>query len=79
MLFSTITAFENIKVGAHFGVRGAQNEKGNISEVINFVGLQGKEEVIAANLSLLDKKLTMLVATLATKPKLLLLDEPIGG
>ena len=78
-LFLTLPVVDNVKVGAHFGVRGAKKEKENIDEVINLVGLQGKENVIAANLNLFDKKLTMLAAALATKPKLLLLDEPIGG
>ena len=78
-LFLTLPVVENVKVGAHFGVRGAHDERERINEAINFVGLQRKENVIAANLNLFDKKLTMLAAALATKPKLLLLDEPIGG
>ena len=78
-LFLTLPIVDNVKVGAHFGVRGAHRERERINEAINFVGLQGKENVIAANLNLFDKKMTMLAAGLATKPKLLLLDEPIGG
>jgi branched-chain amino acid transport system ATP-binding protein len=78
-LFSTLPLVENVKVGAHFGGRGAHDERERINEAINFVGLQGKENAIAANLNLFDKKLTLIAAALATKPKLLLLDEPIGG
>lgn len=78
-LFLTLPLVENVKVGAHFGVRGARGERERINEAINFVGLQGKENVFAANLNLFDKKTTLLAAALATKPKLLLLDEPIGG
>jgi branched-chain amino acid transport system ATP-binding protein len=78
-LFLTLPVVDNVKVGAHFGGRGAHDERERINEAINFVGLQGKENVIAANLNLLDKKLTMLAIALATKPKLLLLDEPAGG
>lgn len=78
-LFLTLPVVENVKVGAHFGVTGAHDEKESINEAINFVELKGKENVIAANLNLFDKKRTMLAAALATKPKLLLLDEPIGG
>jgi len=77
--FLTLPIIENVKVGAHFGVRGAHDERECIKEAIDFVGLQGKENVIAANLNLFDKKMTLLAAALATKPKLLLLDEPIGG
>jgi len=82
LLCSTLTVFENVKVGVHFGApRGhdKHSEKENIDDVISLVGLQGKENVIGEHLNLLDKKLTMLAAALATTPKLLLLDEPIGG
>jgi len=80
-IFSTMTMVQNVRVGAHFGVRGAdsESEEENIKEVINYTGLSGREDVIAENLNLFDKKLAMLAAALATKPKLLLLDEPIGG
>lgn len=47
--------------------------------MIAFVGLESKEDTIAKNLSLLDKKLTMLATALGTNPKILLLDEPVGG
>jgi len=77
--FPTLTVFRNVEVGAHFGMQGTQRKKENINEVINFVGLQGKESVVVAGIDLFSKKLTMLAAALATKPKLLLLDEPIGG
>ena len=78
-LFSTLTMLANLKVGAHFGILGGDNEEENIREVLELLGLKGKENVIAANLNLYDKKLTMLAAALTTKPKLVLLDEPIGG
>ncbi len=78
-LFSTLPVHANVEVGAHFGNVGKEEKYENIREAIKFVGLEGKEEVIADNLNLYDKKLTMLAAALATKPKLLLLDEPIGG
>ena len=78
-LFLTLPLVQNVRVGAHFGNPGGYDEKQNIKEVIRFVGLEGRENVLAGNLNLLDKKLTMVAAALATKPKLLLLDEPIGG
>jgi branched-chain amino acid transport system ATP-binding protein len=78
-LFLTLPVIENIRVGAHFGKRRAQNEMETINEVIAFLGLRKRENTVAANLNLLDKKLTMLAAALATRPKLLLMDEPIAG
>lgn len=78
-LFPTLSVFQNVRVGARFGHPGGHQERENIRETIRFVGLEGKENVIPTSLRLLDKKLTILAASLATKPRLLLLDEPVGG
>lgn len=78
-LFLTLSMLENVRVGAHYGVHGSSGELERADEAIELTGLQGKENVIAENLNLFDKKRTMLAAGLATKPKLFLLDEPIGG
>jgi branched-chain amino acid transport system ATP-binding protein len=78
-LFQTLSVYDNVRVGAHFGNLGRHNEKETIGETIAFIGLKGKENITAANLNLYDKKLTMLAAAMATQPKLLLLDEPISG
>ena len=54
-------------------------EKHNIRDVIDFLGLADKENVVTSHLNLFDKKLTMLGNALVTRPKLLMVDEPIGG
>ncbi len=77
--FLTLPVIENVRVGAHFGVPGHKDEQKNIKEAISLVGLNGREDIVAANLNLFDKKLTMMAAAMATQPKLLLVDEPIGG
>jgi branched-chain amino acid transport system ATP-binding protein len=78
-LFSTVSIYQNIRVGAHFGVLKGKNEKERIDRVIDFVGLRGRENAIAESVDLFDKRMTMLAAALATEPRLLLVDEPIGG
>lgn len=79
-LFLSLPVYENVRAGAHFGAPGrGGDEKQSIEKVIDFVGLSGKENTVAANLKLLDKKRTMIATALATQPKLLLLDEPIAG
>lgn len=78
-LFSTFPVIDNIKVGLHFGSKKKSGKQETIRDVIRFVGLEGKENIVANNLNLYDKKITMIAAALATKPKLLLVDEPIGG
>lgn len=77
-VFSTITVYDNIRVGAHFG-NHIKDEKNTIKEVLQFVGLSDKQNILTKHLPLFDKKLTMVAAALATHPKLLMLDEPIGG
>jgi branched-chain amino acid transport system ATP-binding protein len=75
-----LSIFQNVRVGAHFGVRkDAENEDERIRLAVDFVGLNGMEGIPAKNLDLFHKRLTMFAAALATKPGLLLLDEPIGG
>ena len=43
------------------------------------MGLAGKQRMIAGELPVLDRKLLMLAGAIATQPKLLLMDEPVGG
>lgn len=78
-LFLTMTVLDNLKVGAHFSKRPEWDESRNIREVIEFLELTGKENIITSHLNLYDKKLTMLGNALVTRPKLLMVDEPIGG
>lgn len=79
LVFSSMTLYENIQTAVHFGSNATGDEKTIVSDILDFVGLKGKESLEAKNLNLFDKKITMLAAALATKPKLLLLDEPVGG
>lgn len=77
--FDTLPVRTNIGVGAYFGKKGENDEEQIIKEIISFLGLDGKEDTITSNLNYLEKKLTMLGVALATRPRLLLLDEPASG
>jgi len=77
-VFQSMTLIEHIKVGAHFG-RGKGDSEKVIDKILELLNLRGKEHYEAHSLSLYEKKLTMIAAALATQPKLLLLDEPVGG
>jgi branched-chain amino acid transport system ATP-binding protein len=73
--FSTLSVIDNVRVGAHFGGRDERAAEG----ALEFVGLADKLESPVEGLNLYEKKLALLATALATKPRLLLLDEPVGG
>jgi branched-chain amino acid transport system ATP-binding protein len=80
-VFSTLDVFNNVRFGAHFGKKHiTDGDEGEIiHRTLDFVGLQEDKSAVAENMDLFHKKLIMIAAALATRPRLLLLDEPIGG
>ncbi len=93
-LFSNMTALENILVGMHTHlrtswisaigrtpemVREEQRAIGEAADLLQFVGLRGKGDFLAKNLPYGDQRRLEIARALATKPKLLLLDEPTAG
>jgi branched-chain amino acid transport system ATP-binding protein len=82
--FHSMTVAQNLRVGEHFGAdRKAGVAKhapwSDLAELISFVGLEGKEDKPVTTLKLYDKKLTVLASALATRPRLIMLDEALGG
>jgi len=85
VIFPSITVLENVMIGGFFGkakslFRADQERvKSSSIEALDFVGLLHKKDVLAGNLLLGDEKLLMIASCLATEPKIILLDEPMGG
>ena len=48
-------------------------------EAMELVGMADRAGTTVKNLPVFDRKLLMMASALATQPKLLLLDEPVGG
>jgi branched-chain amino acid transport system ATP-binding protein len=93
-LFRNVTAIENLLVGMHLHLRshwwGAlinsphtrRSEKEAHDEalkLLRFIGLKGRGDVLARNLAYGEQRRLEMGRALATRPKLLLLDEPTAG
>jgi branched-chain amino acid transport system ATP-binding protein len=93
-LFQNMTALENVLVGMHSRLKGGilgsilrtpgirKEEAGAVErarELLQYSGLRNTDDEIARNLSYGDQRRLEVARALATRPKLLLLDEPTAG
>ena len=82
--FNDMTVEENIIVGATFAGKSRILSKKNsisdhVKEIISLCKLEEHKNFQAGVLAILQKKLLMVATALAGMPKLLMLDEPLGG
>ena len=93
-LFPSMTALDNVLVGAdaHSKVgilraifrtpyfrRTERESKERAQELLDFVGVAGRGDEFSTNLSYGDQRRLEIARALATKPKLICLDEPAAG
>lgn len=84
--FDSQTVLTNVLVGGTFGLAGENaflSFKASASEAaldaLALCGLADQQRALAGSLPVLARKRLMLATALATRPQLLLLDEPVGG
>jgi len=76
--FPSLNVQKSISVGSRFGATGGLDPD-YVDKVIRFVDLEQERSKNTGLLTLLGKKKLMIGASLATKPKILMLDEPMAG
>ena len=76
-----LSVLENVVVGACYGRENLSLSEGYrvAEEVLEFVGLADKRDVLAGKLNVAQKKRLELARALAARPYLLLLDEVLAG
>ncbi len=80
--FPYLTTLQNVMAGRLYGDRSARSMKDAVKEaesVLENVGLINKKDILANNLTLPDRKRLEVARALATRPKILLLDEVMAG
>lgn len=80
--FLEFTALKNVMVGRVYGQEPATNLKvaaEESREILELVGLSDKADILAKDLTLMQRKRMELARALAAKPQLLLLDELMAG
>lgn len=78
-IFSDMTVQENVLVAALSKTNNIKRARAEALEVLKFVGLSDLQDMPASSLTLINRKFVDLASALASKPKLLMLDELIAG
>jgi branched-chain amino acid transport system ATP-binding protein len=77
--FGALSVIQNVMVGGFCALDSEAEVKKRALEIIEFVGLYQKKDALAYDLPIASMKRLELARVLATNPKMILLDEVMGG
>jgi branched-chain amino acid transport system ATP-binding protein len=77
--FEDLTVFKTVVIGALVHSISVKKAEKNAEILLNKLKLEKKKNTLSKNLTVVERKRLELARALATKPKLLLIDEVIGG
>ncbi|MGB6536777.1 MAG: ABC transporter ATP-binding protein [Xanthobacteraceae bacterium] len=77
--FGKMTVLANVMTGAFLRDKRVEVARARAREATEFVGLSAKEHVAAGDLTTIDQRRLEMARALATRPRLLLLDEVMAG
>lgn len=78
-IFPQLTALENVMVGLHRSARTLAKAQQEAEALLEFVGLGGSKHTRAGQMTLARQKHLELVRALATRPRVLFIDELMTG
>lgn len=77
--FPKLSVKENVTLAAFMRLPARRDAEMEACRVLDQMGLSSKRESLASDLTLAEQKRLETARALATQPRLLLLDEPMGG
>jgi len=74
-----MTVEENVMTGAFLHTNSRKQAQRATAEILDMTGLTEKKDILGGSLTIVDKKRVEIARALATKPKVLMLDECMAG